>query len=221
MKKLFYILLLCSISHIIKAQEKQNNQIVLSGAVDSNDAWELKFSYVKKLKEWFGLGIGLNVYKQYYGGITVSGPPIHGVGINEWILSDNSRCAGGVQLNPFIHINTPTLFHIQDFKADIYMEPGVQMTITSNKLEADYWYNNGYYLSRTFEGHGGKWFSWNYCMGVELENEECLFGLGYFISNMDIYSYKRDIKIDKIRIGDYLPSPQKKWGLCICIGLKF
>lgn len=214
----FYFLAIPSFSQ----EEKMNsNQIMLSGAIDSNSAWELSGNYMKRLNSWFGIGAGLNVFKQYSNEISASGSTLQVTNISEWILSDDSKRIAGLQFNPFVHINTPKLFAIEDAEVNIYAEPGLLMTISSNKIEADYWDGTGYYIARTFHGHSGNWLSWNCRLGIALENDAGILCIGYFISNMDMYTYKRNIYVGDTRLGDYMPKQKYNWGIYIGLGMKF
>ena len=208
---------------ILSAQEDKptNKQISLLGALDSNSAWELEFSYMRRLTSWFGAGAGLNIYHQYSDEITAEGDPVPGMSISQWILSDKSKRATGMQFNPFVHINTPALFRIEGNGVNLYAEPGVLMTFLSDKnVEADYWNGSGYYVGRTFYGHGGDWLFWCCRLGIALENEYGCLSIGYLASNTDMYSFKRNIHIDNVRLGNNLSKTHFNWAVFVNLGCK-
>jgi hypothetical protein len=222
MKKAF-CLLLCFLPMVLCAQEEKpkNNQLTLSGALDSNDAWEVDFSYMRRFTSWMGVGAGMNFYRQYSDDITASGGSVQGQSLPQWILSDNSKKATGLQFRPFVHLNTPALFHIEDAGVNLYAEPGVLMTFLYNRnVKADYWDGSGYYSERTFDGHGGNWLSWNCRLGIALENEYGSLSIGYMASNQDMYDALRDIRIENVRLGDTLPKKHSNWGIFISIAGK-
>lgn len=223
MRTFFLIVIIhCSLASIAQDLNRQNNnQIMLIGALDSNSAWELGLSYTRRLSPWCGVGVGMNVYKQYSDEIHASGSDIQGAGISEWILSDNSTRVGGLQLNPFVHINTPSLCYIEDAGLKLYIEPGALLTVSSNKCEVDYWDGHGYYATQIFKGHGGDWLSWACRIGLSLENDFGFVNIGYFTSNLDMYAYKRNIRIGNTTLGDGLPKRHSNWGIFIGVGLKF
>lgn len=208
-------------------EEPENlNQISLSGALDSNVAWEIQFSYMRRIFPWFGAGVGANMYHQYSDEIDVQGDPIAdpsaGSSISPWILSDNSQRATGLQLNPYVHRNTPTLFSIEDAGINLYVEPGLLVTLASDRrVEVDYLGNAGYNIACDFSSNRGDWVFWNCRAGVALENNGGSITLGYFASNMDIYAYKRHIHIDNVYLGDYLPHTHFNWGIYLRLGYNF
>lgn len=77
---IFYIL-----SFPLFAEEitSNNNQLTLSGALDSNDAWEVEFSYMRRLNSWFGTGAGVNIYQQYANNISPEASKLPGLGIRQ------------------------------------------------------------------------------------------------------------------------------------------
>lgn len=220
-KTVILFLFFSSIPLLAQEETINKNQIMLSGAIDSNSAWEFSGNYMRRLNSWLGIGAGLNVYRQYTNEISASGPAMQVTNISEWVLSDNSKCVAGLQFNPFVHINTPKLFTIEDAEANVYVEPGLLMTASSNKIEADYWDGTGYYIARTFHGHGGNWLSWNCRLGIALENDAGILCAGCFMSNMDMYTYKRNIYVGNTRLGDHMPKKKSNWGIYIGIGMKF
>lgn len=223
MKRITLIfLLLGSLALYAQGEDKPaKNQVMLSGALDSNSAWELGLFYTRRLASWFGIGCGVNGFEQYSNEIHVSGPVIQGTHISEWILSDNSARVGGLQLNTFVHVNTPPLFCIDDAKVNLYMEPGVLMTVSSNKCEATYWDGHGYYITRVFSGEGGVCVSWICRIGLALENEFGTVNIGCFTSNCDIYANKRNISIGNVSFDENLPKRHSNWGVYVGVGLKF
>jgi hypothetical protein len=77
------------------AQEEKikSNQYTLSGALDSNSAWELEFSYMRRIFPYIGIGAGINIYHQYSDEISASGGNVPGTSINQpmdLILTRNS-----------------------------------------------------------------------------------------------------------------------------------
>lgn len=222
MKKVILIILLI-FSLTLNAQEREikNNQLTLSGALDSNSAWEIEFSYMRRLSPYVGLGAGVNLYHQYYDEISANGPDMPGAYLAQWVLSDESKRATGMVFNPFVHLNTPALFKVEDLGVNIFAEPGLSMAfLTDKNVEVDYWNKNDYYYGKTFYGHGGDWLYWNCRIGIAMENEDGCLQLGYFASNIDMYSYKRNIKIENIRLGDDLPTTHFNWGIFISLGCK-
>lgn len=223
MKRIALILLFqSSLALYAQVEDKPaKNQIMLSGALDSNSAWELGIFYTRRLSSWLGIGGGVNSFKQYYDEFHVSGPVIPGTHISEWILSDNSARAGGLQLSTFVHVNTPPLFCIEEAKFNLYVEPGALMTASTNKCETAYWDGSGYYDARVFSGKGGVNFSWICRLGLALETDFGAINVGYFTSNCDIYANKRDIRIGNVAIGESLPKRHSNWGVYVGVGLKF
>lgn len=197
------------------------NQLTLSGALDSNDAWEVEFSYMRRLNSWLGAGAGVSIYQQYACNINPDVPKLPGQGIPQWILSDQSQHMSGVQFNPYLHLNTPTLFTIQDLGVVLYAEPGLLLTLADRNIAADYWYGNGYYDRRTFSGHSGDRLFWSCRSGLSLEGEKGCFSIGYFASNTDMYTNIRSIHIDNVDLGKYLPKKHFNWGIFISLGYKF
>jgi len=217
MRKLAFTLI-CLCSSVVYAQDgRVANQISLSGALDSNSAWEVGLSYMRKISSWFGVGVGANVYSQYSGEIKASGENMQGTSISEWILGGNSGRVAGIQINPFVHLSTPSLFSFQGADFTVYAEPGLLLSLSSNKCGVVFWDGRGYYVTRMYRGKSGDWFSGICRLGVSLENEYGVFNLGYFLSDFDMYSFKRSIRIGATVLGDYMPNKHTNWGIYIVV----
>ena len=225
MKKIL-LFLLCFLPLFSPAAEEEDekhyNQISLAGALDSNDAWEVEFSYMRRFNSWLGAGVGLNFYAQYVDNIDVHGAPIPDVGASSWILSDRSKRAAGLQLNPYVHFNTPSLIRIESAGIKLFAEPGLLTTaIAKRKVEKLMPGDSGYTLMQTYTGHGGDWLFWSVRLGATLENDDGAVSIGWLGSNMDMYSFVRHIRIDDILIGDHLPARHLHWGVFISLAYKF
>ncbi|MCI1741686.1 MAG: hypothetical protein LKI18_04815 [Prevotella sp.] len=218
----FIILWIFPITLMAQEEKIKSNQYTLSGALDSNSAWELEFSYMRRIFPYIGIGAGINIYHQYSDEISASGGNVPGTSISQWILSNNSKQATGLVFNPFVHIKTPTLFHIDEMGVNIFTEPGLSIAfLTDKNVGVNYWNGSGYYDTKTFYGHGGNWLYWHYRIGGSMENEDVVLSMGYFASNIDFYSYKRNIRIENVRLGDNLPKKHFNWGIFISLGYKF
>lgn len=226
MKRLISIVLgILSLPFWAQENEVLRNQIFLSGAENSNWAWEVEASYMRRVNSWLGAGAGLNLYHQWTGMIYAEGPSIqvaHDMTIAGWRLSDDSRRASGIQFNPFIHLNTPSLFRLFGACVLLYAEPGALMTIFSDRnVEVDYWTGSNYGVGRTFTSNKGDWFFWSTRLGVSLDDDGFSISAGYLASNVDFYAYTRHIQVENVRLGDNLPHKRFNWGVYVNVGYKF
>lgn len=225
MKYIVYLLFLLLPMNIY-GQEKENlNEASVSVGVNSNDCWELEGAYLRRLNPYIGIGAGIHFFNQYSTKISGQGPYISGtptnISIPAWTLSDSKKPAG-LSLNPYIRLNTPKLFKIFGGSVSLFAEPGMYLTWYLDKNQyVYYWDGEGYNIQKSFHDKKGDWVYWNARTGISIGDESATLSIGYSASNLDVYSYRRNIVVDGVNLSKDLPKKHFLWGLFVSAAYKF
>lgn len=62
----------------------------------------------------------------------------------------------------------------------------------------------------------GEWIFWSVKGGVNLSFTDIAIGVGYGISNLDIYSSRRFINVENVSLSDFYPEKRMPHSLFLC-----
>lgn len=204
--KLFYFIFLFFLHSCTYAQSTENKlQIAVTAGLDSNYAYDVEFSSHYLLLPYLGVGGGIGYFNQWYSDYLPSGEIPNGQW-NSWALSKSDEKIGKVYLRPSILLRTPTL--LKQGKCNIFfqVEPGMQLLIPYTRLDIDYVNSNTYDSKSEYKSTSkGEWCFWNFKSSINLKVGDMSIGLGYGISNLDIYASRRNIYVEGTSLGTFYP----------------
>ncbi len=190
--------------------------------LNNEQAWQIEPSVSWNFHKYLGLSFGLELTRQYNqpGRQTI----IDG---HEAELADNERNIGWVIFKPSLAIKTPALWKSSDnnYRLWIQAEPGLSLacpfrnslTYEIKKISGGIGQTVDY---RKFSNKGLKWFYWNARASVCFAVDRFVFKAGYYISNLDYYSGRRNVTLANGQ-KYYVPKKECSQSIFLSIGYAF
>lgn len=221
-KWLFLSLAVCFCSY---AQQENKSQIAFTaafGATDQKDfCYQFEISYYYMRHPLMGIGCGIG-----FCGILSDHLPFgyseNGIWTS-WYLNKEYKYINQPYIRPSLIFRSPALTQIKG-KYGVYLqaEPGVQLLIPYSYVKIDY-INDETYIdySERISSNKGNWCFWNLKSCILIRNNDVSFGLGYIISNLDVYSKRRTMKIENTSFDKFYPKTKLTHNAFIYVGISF
>lgn len=215
--KLTYFIVLLFLHCCSYAQSSMDrSRIALTAGLNTNDAYDLEFSYHYMLLPCLGVGSGIGYFNQWYNEYLPNGET--GGHWNSWLLSESDKKIGKVYLRPSVLLFTPAFLKLGKYKISLQSESGVQLLIPYAGVHIDYANSNTYDSKSIYRSTcKGKWVFWNFKGGISLSAHDSALVLGYGISNLDIYSSRRFINIENVSLSDFYPEGKRTHSLFVSL----
>lgn len=190
--------------------------------LNNEQAWQLEPSVEWHFHEYFGVALGIELTSQY-------NQPSRQTIIDgqEAELTDNERNIAWVILKPSMILKTPKVWKSSDnyYRLWFQAESGISMACPfRNSLTYEIKEFQGavshtvYY--RKFQNKGLKWFYWNARVSVNFAIDRLIIGAGYYISNLDYYSGRRNVTLANGQIF-YVPKKEISQSIFLSFGYSF
>lgn len=192
----------------------------LTAGLNTNDAYALEFSYHYMLFHYLDIGSGIGYFKQWYNEYFPNGKTDGKW--NSWTLSESDRKIEKLYLRPSVLLSSPPLFKVGKYKFLLKGEFGVQLLSPHTGIYVDYVNSNTYDSKLKYEStNKGDWCFWNVKGSVGLRAYSSVLSLGYGISNLDIYSSRRFIKVENTLLSEFYPNRKLTHTLFISLSYSF
>ncbi len=199
--KIFLTACLLFVFSAARAAEKETYrwQATLTGGLYLNNeqAWQLEPAVTWNFHKLLGVGLGVELSGQYNqpSRLTV----IDG---REAVLTSNERDVAWIMLKPMLVIKSPEIWKTADrfYRLWVQAEPGLSLGCPfHNSLTyeiKEYSGAIGHTVDyRKFPNQGLRWFYWNARASVNLAIDRFIIGAGYYVSNLDYYSGRRNVTL--------------------------
>lgn len=189
-----------------------HNRVSFSGTLSSSDSYSLEMAYHCMFCNYVGAGGALGYWSNYYEDGWASG--------HEWNISDDDNRPANLYLRPSLVLKSPAV-KIRDSRLSLFAEPGVMLNIPYQRVcieTTHYWPAIDYtYISTT----GGQWLALDLRLGFNLDVGPCGIALGYFMSNLDIYSQYRHLSFRGTSFNDFYPEKPFMQGAWLALSYRF
>lgn len=180
--------------------DDRKNRIAVSMGADTNDAYDVVFSYHRMLRPFLGIGVGVGFYNQWYSDNSPSGTASNGKW-SSWRIEDSETEIQRIYLNPSVILQTPDIVSREKFRMSFFVEPGLQLLCPYAGVHVDYIDVRQSYVS----AWGGAWCFWNVRAALDFRLSQTSIAIGYGLSNVDIYSSRRELKVGTTSFDDFYP----------------
>lgn len=205
-------------------QDEKNFTASLSGGIYINNepAWSLEPSVSWLFHKYIGIGIGIELTSQYNqsGRITV----IDG---HEAELTDNERNIAWIILKPSVMIKSHAIWKSSDDYMRLWFqaEPGISLACSfRNSLTYEIKEFQGLVSHtidyRRFPNKDLQWLYWNARASVNFAIDRFIIGAGYYISNLDYYSGRRNVTLANGQ-KFHVPDKELSQSIFLSLGYKF
>jgi len=211
----------------LHAQEVESMKTVfsVSAGLNSNQSWEMEPSVSYYFCPYIGCTLGLNITNQY-NQIGYSGT-VSGNGNLHWEIEDSEASVTKFLFRPAINLRTPILWLDQDHDTGLtfQLEPGLYMAAPVNDrvtvLYRDKEHVSSVTDSKRLSNNKGDWLFWNIRSAISLHIDRFIISSGYSISNFDIYSGRRNILIEGVKLDSKLPKREYTNSFFLSLGYSF
>lgn len=201
---------LCSMAEVSESDPRRWQATIYGGVYLNNEqAWQLEPSVTWNFHKYIGVTMGMELTGQYNqpSRLTV----IDG---HEAELADNERNVAWIIFKPSVVFRSPDVWHSDGgyYRLWFQAEPGISFACpfrNSLTYEIKEFKGGVSYTAdtRRFPNKGLKWFYWNARASVNFAVDRFILGAGYYISNLDYYSGRRNVTLAD---GNKLHVPGKK-----------
>lgn len=223
LKVLFFFLTACSSVCAYPQNDAKFTAAFYGGIYINNEqAWQLEPSFSWHFHKYIGIGGGVEFTSQYNqpGRTTI----IDG---HEAELVENERNAGWIIFKPHVIFKSPALWKCSDnyMRLWVQAEPGVSLACPfRNSLTygiKEYQGAASHTVDyRRFPNRDLHWFYWNARASVNFAIDRIVISAGYYISNLDYYSGRRNVMLADGR-KFYVPKKEISQSIFLSLGYTF
>ena len=165
--------------------------------INNEQAWHIEPSVSWNFYKYFGVSFGMELTGQY-------NQPSRQTVIEGHIaeLTDNERDIAWIIFKPSLTFKTPTIWKSKDddYRLWVQVEPGISLacpfrnslTYEIKEISGGIGQTTDY---RRFPNEGLNWLYWNARTSVCLSVDRLVLRGGYYISNLDYYSGRRNVRL--------------------------
>lgn len=199
-KRLITILLaisaICNYAMARQFEDLTHNRAYISGMLTSSDSWQVDLGYHYMIFPYLGVGGGIGSWGNYYVDGYASG--------NNWNIASDDEKPWSIYIRPSIVLKTPAL-KIRSVYVGIYAEPGVMMNIPYQSVYIDINTNGLRTDSEKISTNKGQWHAFDARIGLYINVGPCGISVGYMMSNLDIYSQRRNLSYNGVSFSKFYP----------------
>lgn len=227
-RKLFFLTVLFLFSPVLLySQDYERAKVIVSATagLNNNESWEVEPSVSYYLNKYIGGTLGLNVTSQYnqagFSGTIPGNNRIY------WSIEDDEANVTKFLLHPAISLRTPVLWLDKDQVTGlaIQIDPGLYIALPVNdQITVNYRdksYNSTIVDSKRLSNTKGGYIFWNIRGSISLNIDRFVLSTGYSISNFDIYSGRRNIVVENLKLDEKLPIREYTYAFFISMGYCF
>lgn len=206
-------------------EEMPKRTVSISAGLNNNQSWEVEPSVTYYFCKFLGATLGLNVTNQYnqvgYSGSVIGNSELY------WEIEDGDANVAKFLIRPAISLRTPVLWLNKDHDTGltIGIEPGLFVALPSNdEITVNYRdkaHGSIIIGSKRLSNTKGDWLFWNLRGIISLNVDRFIISTGYSISNFDIYSGRRNIIVENMKLNNKLPIREYTYSSFLSLGYYF
>ena len=187
---------------------KRENQINMTGTLNSRYAWQLELSYQHRLLPFVDVGIGAGMLKQWYDDADVVSGDVTYKEYTKW--------------SPYVQVSTPELWHSGSCHFRLNAQAGAMLMLPYESVGITY--SNARPNEEDYEIHStskGQWVVPFVRPAIEMGIEDLGFSLGAEFSTLDIYSFRRNISFHDVSMEGLYEKKRFTWGVFLNLSYSF
>lgn len=225
--RFFFIAFFLFLAMFSYGQEEETPKgiVSISAGLNNNQSWEVEPSVSYYFCKYLGATLGLNVTNQYnqvgYVGSVIGNSELY------WEIEDGDANVAKFLIRPAISLRTPVLWLNKDHDTGltIGIEPGLFVALPYNdQITVNYRdkaHGSIIVDSKRLSNTKGDWLFWNLRGIISLNVDRFIISTGYSISNFDIYSGRRNIIVENMKLNNKLPIREYTYSSFLSLGYYF
>ena len=201
---------------------KRENQLNMTGTLNSRYAWQLELSYQHRLLPFVDAGIGAGMLKQWYDDADVVSGDVTYKEYTSWRLSEDDYRVQKLFARPYIQVSTPELWHSGSCHFRLNAQAGAMLMLPYESVGITY--SNARPNEEDYEIHStskGQWVVPFVRPAIEMGIEDLGFSLGAEFSTLDIYSFRRNIRFHDVSMEGLYEKKRFTWGVFLNLSYSF
>ena len=185
---------------------KRENQINMTGTLNSRYAWQLELSYQHKWYDDADVVSGDVTYKEY----------------TKWSLREDDYRVQKLFARPYVQVSTPELWHSGSCHFRLNAQAGAMLMLPYESVGITY--SNARPNEEDYEIHStskGQWVVPFVRPAIEMGIEDLGFSLGAEFSTLDIYSFRRNISFHDVSMEGLYEKKRFTWGVFLNLSYSF
>ena len=201
---------------------KRENQLNMTGTLNSRYAWQLELSYQHKLLSFMDVGIGAGMLKQWYDDADVVSGDVTYKEYTKWSLREDDYRVQKLFARPYVQVSTPELWRAGNCHFRLNTQAGVMLMLPYESVGITY--SNARPNEEDYEIHStskGQWVVPFVRPAIEMGIEDLGFSLGAEFSTLDIYSFRRNISFHNVSMDGLYEKKRFTWGVFLNLSYSF
>lgn len=208
------LLLICGTARGQILRDHWSHEVTFGGGYCLNEHFSIEFSYFYFPWRYLGVGGYVGMHASGRDRQIPFGPVSSTPDYSSWILTSEHAKVTGLTLTPSLLLTTPAV-RVNALAISLRVIPGVTLGLPRERIEVEYRevdadklveYSN--YKYERYWLKGNQWLSWSGKVALNLSIDELGFGLGYGVSNYDIWNTRRSGNIEGTSFQSFYPTPQ-------------
>lgn len=203
-RNIIYIFFLLP-QYALSQVDKGHSEISMSAGIMTNQAYDTRLTYQYYLNKSIGVGGAFGYYKQWYVNY-IPQSELHHREWDYWKLSEKDCKPQNIYLEPSLSINSPAIAQVGRWSFKLGVDIGVMFQLPFTLVSVKY-------INTTTQKSHQKniytsdmqWCFWDIRPAIRVENKGIFVDFGYGLSDFDIYSSYRKIKIQEKTFNDFYP----------------
>jgi hypothetical protein len=203
-RNIIYIFFLLP-QYALSQVDKAHSEISMSAGIMTNQAYDTRLTYQYYLNKSIGVGASFGYYKQWHANHIPQSELHHGEW-DYWRLSEKDYKPQNIYLEPTLSINSPAIAQVGRWSFKLGVDLGVMFQLPYTLVSVKY-INTATQASQQESLHTSnmQWCFWDIRPAIRIENKGIFVDFGYGLSDFDIYSSYRKIKIQEKTFNDFYP----------------
>ena len=201
---------------------KRENQLNMTGTLNSRYAWQLELSYQHRLLPFVDVGIGAGMLKQWYDDANVVSGDVTYKEYTKWSLREDDYRVQKLYARPYVQVSTPELWHSGSCHFRLNAQAGAMLMLPYESVGITY--SNARPNEEDYEIHStskGQWVVPFVRPAIEMGIEDLGFSLGAEFSTLDIYSFRRNISFHDVSMEGLYEKKRFSWGVFLNLSYSF
>lgn len=205
-RNIIYIFFLLLPQYALSQVDKAHGEISMSAGIMTNQSYDTRLSYQYYLTKSIGIGVSIGYYNQWQAS-HIPQSENNNQEWDYWRLSEKDSKPQNIYLEPSLSINSPAIAQVGSWSFKLGVDLGVMFQLPFTLVSVKY-------INTTTQKSHQKniytsdmqWFFGDIRPAIRVENKGGIFvDFGYGLSDFDIYSSYRKIKIQEKTLNDFYP----------------
>ncbi|MDL2277747.1 hypothetical protein LJC57_04065 [Parabacteroides sp. OttesenSCG-928-G07] len=199
---------------------------MIAGGYNNADALDVDLSFSFFFSDYWGITAGITGISKFKGEKTYTGITDNN---ERWNIRGEDAEVGQLLFRAALRLRSPEfpLPLVKNWMLSANIEPGIYVVaIPDERISVPFYAEEDINMinpthRKHIDNEGGQSAAWHMKNYIEIRVDNMLFSVGYVLSNFDVYSSRRHIKIEEYSLNQLLPDKKLSFTTFAMIGYRF